>query len=422
VLGRSTVIHWTPPAPTPDVQQPAIQPLTVAATCQVHTTPASLGTPVLVQSPDITTTSTATGHGGTPSLMPQRYSENLVENNKIQKDCIQSRGFIESDSSIQRKTVWYFRKNVDNITNNHAFLHSIKSELIEKLRECVGIHPIKYDLKLEATYVISAEVDNITENRAFTSPARQLFVYSNVVGLVDCDFTLLLTKEKTFADKDRRFAFISYIGGLTLGVHQYNPPIGSWSYLMLPENIISRKAVVNPQNIDQQCFKWAILAKHVSKYRSRVGTNYFNEEHRYDFSVLSVPTTVSEITLFERANPGTSVNVYGLKYNGTLPTQLMVYPLRVTDEEMPNHFDLLLITGSENQNHYTYISNFSRLVSSQINKSQRRLIFCKKCFKTFNFQPRKNKLYGAEALAQHRLVDNCVFNPITALMPFSRHS
>ncbi|XP_029343722.1 uncharacterized protein LOC115033799 [Acyrthosiphon pisum] len=357
--------------------------------------------------------------------MPQPYSENSVENNKKRKDRIQSvntRGFIEIDSSLQRTTVWYFRKNVDNITNYRTFLHSIESELIEKLRQCVGVHPIKYDLKLEVTYVIPAEVDNTTENHAFNSPARQLFVYSNVVGLVDCDLTLLLTKAKTFADEDRRFTFISYIGGLTLGVHQYNPPIERWSYLTLPKNIINRRAVINPQNIDQLCFQWAILAKHVSKYRCRVNTNYFNEAHRYDFSVLSVPTTISEITLFERANPGTSVNVYGLKYNGKISTQYMVYPLRVADEEMPNHFDLLLITGSENKYHYTYITNFSRLVSSQINKGHRRLVFCKKCFKTFDFQPRKYKLYGDKALAQHRLVGNCVFNPNTALMPFSRHS
>ncbi|KAL4136143.1 hypothetical protein QTP88_007707 [Uroleucon formosanum] len=307
--------------------------------------------------------------------MPQSYSENSVEN-KIQKNSIQSMnipGFIEVNSSLRRKTVWYLRKNVDNITNYRDFLHSLESELIKKLHECVRVHPIKYDLELEATYIIPTEFENIIENRTFNSPARQLFVYSNVVGLVDCDFTLLLAKEETYAGKDRRFA-LSYIGGLMLGVHQYNPPISCrGSYLTLPENIINRRAVINPQNIDEQSFKWAILVKHVSKYRNRVSINYFNEEHRYDFSVLSFPTTVSEIKLFERANPGTSVNIYGVKSNEKnknekSSTQLMVYPLRVTEEEMPNHFDLLLITGSENKNHYTYISNFSRLVSSQINK------------------------------------------------------
>ncbi|CAI6359059.1 unnamed protein product [Macrosiphum euphorbiae] len=421
---RSTVIHWSPPAPTSDVQQLAIQPVTVAATGQVHTTLASR-VPTLDHLQGTATTSTATVYGGAPSLMPWRYSEYSIENNKIQKDSIQSvnmGGFIEIDSSLQRMSVWYFRKNFYNITSFRIFLHSIESELIEKLRERVGVHPIQYDLKLEATYVITKEVNNITENHSFKTPARQLFVYSNVAGLVDCDFTLLLTKENIFSGKYSGVAFISYFGGLTLGVHQYDPPIVMWSYLTLPASIIFQRAVINPQSIDQQCFKWAILARHVSKYRHRVSTNYFNEEHRYDFSVLSVPTTVSEITLFERANPGTSVNVYSLKYNRTLSTKLLVYPLRVTDEEMPNHFDLLLIAGPENQLHYTYISNFSRLVSSQINKCNRPIVCCKKCFKTFDSRPKKYAFCGSEALAQHRLVGNCVFNPNTALMPFSPNS
>jgi len=90
--------------------------------------------------------------------------------------------------------------------------------------------------------------------------------------------------------------------------------MGSSSCLPLPESILNRKAVVNPQNIGRQCFKWAILARHVaSENRARVGANFSNEEYRYDFSALSVPPSVSEIKLFERANPGTSVNVYGVK-------------------------------------------------------------------------------------------------------------
>jgi len=66
------------------------------------------------------------------------------------------------------------------------------------------------------------------------------------------------------------------------------------SYLPLPESIKSRKAVINLQNIDQECFKWAILAKHVThNQRVQVGTNYSREEHRYDFSALSIPNPVS---------------------------------------------------------------------------------------------------------------------------------
>lgn len=35
------------------------------------------------------------------------------------------------------------------------------------------------------------------------------------------------------------------------------------SYIKLPPSLINKRATVNPQNNDNYCFKWAILAKHV---------------------------------------------------------------------------------------------------------------------------------------------------------------
>jgi len=76
-----------------------------------------------------------------------------------------------------------------------------------------------------------------------------------------------------------------------------------------------------------------------------------------------------------------SVNVYGLKpgkggkagkggkwgedfKGGKVSKESVVYPIRVVENEKAEHFDLLVIEGSERM-HYTYISNFSRSVRSQ---------------------------------------------------------
>ncbi|CAI6345335.1 unnamed protein product [Macrosiphum euphorbiae] len=298
---------------------------------------------------------------------------------------VNSPGFIEIDTSLHRTIVWYFRKNVDNVASYRAFLNSIESELISKLRECGRINPIKYNLKLEATYVVP-NLHNSAQNRAFKTSVRELYVHScNVERLVDRDFSALLAEED-YAGKYSGFS-LSCIDGLLLGVYEYTPMGGS-SYLPLPESILNRNDVINPQNIDRQCFKWAILAKHVLCDRARVGTNYSSEEHRYDFSALSTPTPVCEIKVFEKSNPGTIVNVYGVrkcvknknKNNKKSSTQSVAYPLRIAAEEKEDHFDLLLITGKDDKNHYAFISNFSRLASSQKNNHQHRLFYCKRYF------------------------------------------
>ena len=46
---------------------------------------------------------------------------------------------------------------------------------------------------------------------------------------------------------------------LDVNFHQLNLTGGS-SYLPLPDFIAKRKAVINPQNGDEECFKWAIIA------------------------------------------------------------------------------------------------------------------------------------------------------------------
>jgi len=335
---------------------------------------------------------------------------------------VNTSGFIEIESSLNRTVVWYFRKNVENVASYRAFLHAIEGELVEKLRECVRVHPIKYNLKLEATYLVP-NVDNTAQNRAFKTSARELFVHSNIDGLVDRDFTSLLAEEDAYQGKGSGFA-LSSIDGLLLGVYEYTPMGGS-SFLPLPVSIAKRKAVVNPENIDEECFKWAVLAKHVrGNNRGRVNAKYFNEEHRYDFSALSVPTPVSQIKLFERSNPGTSVNVYGVRNcrnknkNKNSASQSTVYPLRVVDSEGENHFDLLLLTGGkeDKKNHYALITNFSRLVSSQKNNHGHRLYTCKKCFTTFDDQPLKYKLHGEQALARHRLTCG-THKPVLPLLP-----
>jgi len=125
------------------------------------------------------------------------YTENTRKNIKRKKarmQLVNTPGFVEIETSLKRTIVWYFRKNVDNIASYRAFLHSLEPELIDKLRECVRIQPIKYNLKLEATYAVPNQ-DESVQNRAFKTCARELFAYSDVVGSIDRDLTALLAEE-----------------------------------------------------------------------------------------------------------------------------------------------------------------------------------------------------------------------------------
>ena len=295
-----------------------------------------------------------------------------------------------------------------NIFNYSPFLQSVKLEILDILNS--STLPIKFNLKLEAAYNIP-NVENSSVNRAFKTSARAIFEDTNIEDVVDEMFRIILTEQDVHQGKGSGFT-LEVIDGILLGVYKYTPMGGS-SYIETPLDIAAKKALINPQNDDQQCFKWSILAKHVTgDNKHRVGDNYKIYENLYNFKGISYPTPQHEIKIFEKNNPGTSVNLYGLEKNGKKHHQ--VYPIKVVAEKV-NHFDLLIITNEENA-HYTFISNFSRLTHQQKTKHHGKTYTCKTCFSTFDDQTLKHKPYGQEALDQHMKI--CGYHkPIVPKMP-----
>lgn len=117
-----------------------------------------------------------------------------------------------------------------------------------------------------------------------------------------------LKKIRTWAEgADSHYIFSD---GLLLGVYRYAPLVAS-CYIKLLGNIETQKAVINPQNIDREWFKWSILAKHLTGFaKQHVVNNYYRHEEKYDFTGLKFPSPIADIQLFERNNPNTSVNVH----------------------------------------------------------------------------------------------------------------
>ncbi|XP_050059778.1 uncharacterized protein LOC114121333 [Aphis gossypii] len=335
---------------------------------------------------------------------------------KARMDIVKTPGFTEISSSANRKIVWYYVKNINNVHNYPDFLRSLMPELENVLKTCLKKHPIKFNLKLEAAYN-RPNVPNSSENRAFKTSAVELFPDSDISTIIERAFIKLSKEEEEYKSRGSGFTLES-IDGLLLSIYKYTPMCGS-SYISLPAYIDRKRATINPQNTDQECFKWAILARHVTGHAVyRIGENYRNHEDKYNFEGITFPTPLSDIAKFEKNNRNVSINVYGLDKKFQPPRKYPtyeVYPLRVVDEEKANHFDLLLVTDDENS-HYVYISNFSRLIRSQKTGHEERVVFCKKCFTSFDDRRHKYKLSGREALTQHKLICGA-HKPILPVMP-----
>lgn len=122
-------------------------------------------------------------------------SSGITRQKKAGLNYVNSTGFVELKSAFNRKIVWYYRKNMEGVTNYPDFLDTSKSELVEKLREFSEKNPIKYNLKLEATYNVP-NVENSSQNRAFKTSAKELFLIGDIEGMVSGDLRKLIAEEE----------------------------------------------------------------------------------------------------------------------------------------------------------------------------------------------------------------------------------
>ena len=84
------------------------------------------------------------------------------------------------------------------------------------------------------------------------------------------------------------------------------------SYIELPEWIQNEKVVINPQNKDEECFKWAVIGvlhhEEIKKDHQRISRLRPYENHN-NWKGLEFPASIKMIDKFEKNNLGIAVNV-----------------------------------------------------------------------------------------------------------------
>lgn len=176
---------------------------------------------------------------------------------------------------------------------------------------------------------------------------------------------------------------------LNIQISKHSPIAGS-SYIALPPHLSNKKAIVNVQNKDQMCFKYAILSAlyPVEIHGNRV-SKYKPYENVLNFTGIQFPVKLKSITKFEQQNENISINVYMYDVENKV-----VQPLRLSKEVKLQHIHLLLLTrddgGSGEINmHYCWIKDLSALLSKQISKNGHKVLFCDRCMNHF---PKKEML------------------------------
>ena len=189
-------------------------------------------------------------------------------------------------------------------------------------------------------------------------------------------FSHMETQIENPALLNSRFVFDEVLY-LNVNFHQLNLMRGS-SYLPLPKFIANKKVVINPQNGDGKCFKWAIIAaENIGIKDPQRVSNLRKFTNNYDWSELEFPVSSKDIGKFEVKN-GISVNVLGLEGED-------IYIHRNSGYKIDREINLLM-TSENGVHHCTAIKSLSRLLSSSNSKHKCKQYFCNNCLQGFSLE------------------------------------
>ena len=185
----------------------------------------------------------------------------------------------------------------------------------------------------------------------------EFFEASDINDLTECMLTYIKAQTENPKFPESGFT-LDKIMHLYINFHRLVLTRGS-SYNELPKWLKSKKTVINPQNKDEECFKWAVIAalhhETIKHYPERIGL-LRSYENQYNWEGLEFPVSIKKIDKFEKNNPDIALNVlFSNKKN--------IYTVRRSERNVKckKQVKLLMIVDGENR-HYTVIKSISRLL------------------------------------------------------------
>ena len=266
-----------------------------------------------------------------------------------------------------------FRVNGIDGMDEKTFMNSVKPRVID-LIESKGSIKVKLILTVKFTKENPA-TGNIDINIwFFPSNVEIVTEATDLSELYDQMTDKIFESIQNFQNRGSGWQF-DRVEHLDININPYNP-LSASSYIKLPGKLYEKKAIINVKNEnDNECFKWAITSAvfPAKEHAERLSKQMRKDSEKFDWTGIEFPVSLKQIDKFEKQNPY-AINVLG--YEG------VVYPLRISKKK--DQVINLLLIANEETNHFCWIKNMSRLISSEINNHQHKRHFCYRCLNSFH--------------------------------------
>ena len=188
-------------------------------------------------------------------------------------------------------------------------LKSVKVQLHMWVQWKKPVEGLTFELSEEemrgAQDLSSAKADQfIRIDKVFNSKMTEIFEGSDLDEILEVMFASIKAQVEHPALPKSGFT-LDHIMNMDIDFHRLVLTRGS-SYIELPGWIAAKKAVINPRNTDEECFKWAVIAAlhhdEMNKNPQRISL-LRQYEDRYNWQGLEFPLAVSKVSKVREEQP-----------------------------------------------------------------------------------------------------------------------
>lgn len=269
------------------------------------------------------------------------------------------------------------------------FFNDIELNFIKTIKEEIIKHKlVKVNIEVFGLYILPTK--DVYEIKSFNTRNEIVSQSTDIKELFDKFKVIIKGKAQDFEERDSGWTLCELLH-LELNVNKFNP-IRSSSYIPLPKNITTKKAVINIVNDDEYCFAWSIVS---ALFPATVNSNRVSSYPHFttclNLDDIQFPMKLEDIKKFE-VNNNMSINVYGIErvVRGENSNYEIVGPLHYSKNKQLIHINLLLLSDNSGKTHYCWIKDMSRLLLSQINRNKSKKYFCDGCLQYFYSQGKLN--------------------------------
>ena len=180
-----------------------------------------------------------------------------------------------------------------------TFFNRIRRYLINLIRKKTRGRSIRVQTSVWIRFRWDEELVNLVFNSLMTN----VYNLNNLDQIVLEMINNISYQIENPALLNSRFVFEEVLY-MDINIHRLNLTRGS-SYLPLPDWLASKKAIINPKDVDQECFKWAVIAasrwEDINNNPERI-SKLRKFERNFDWSGIGFLVSFKDISKFEFRN------------------------------------------------------------------------------------------------------------------------